>query len=59
MPKHSHEYIKFTCRYQVGILMNEIISNTGKYYNTIIAELFKNIEYVSLVSLKNQLSRTY
>ena len=39
MPKHSHEYIKFTCRNQVAILVNEIISNTGKYYNTITAEL--------------------
>ena len=52
IPKHSHEYIKFTCRYQVAILVNEIISNIGKYYNTIIAELFKNIEHVSLVSFK-------
>ena len=41
IPKHSHEYIKFTCRYHVAILVNEIISNTGKYYNTIIVELFK------------------
>ena len=55
MPKHSHEYIKFTCRYQVAILVNEIISNTGKYYNSIIAELFKNIEHVSLVSLKKSI----
>ena len=38
MLKHSHEYIKFTCRYQVAILVNEIISNTGKYYNTIISK---------------------
>ena len=52
MPKHLHEYIKFTCQYMVAILVNEIISNTGKYYNTIIAELFKNIEHVSLVSFK-------
>ena len=42
IPKHSHEYMKLTCRYQVAILVNEIISNTGKYYNTIIAELFEN-----------------
>ena len=55
IPKHSHEYIKFTCRYQVAILVNEIISNTGKYCNTIIAELFKNIEHVSLVSLKKSI----
>ena len=55
MSKHSHEYIKFTCRYQVAILVNEIISNTGKYYNTIIAELFKNIEHVSLVSFKKSI----
>ena len=58
IPKHSHEYIKFTCRYQVAILVNEIISNTGKYYNTIIAELFKNIEHVSLVSFKKSI-RSY
>ena len=55
MPKHSHEYIKLTCRYQVAILVNEIISNTGKYYDIIIAELFKNIEHVSLVSLKKSI----
>ena len=47
--------IKFTCRYQVAILVNEIISNTGKYYNTIIAELFKNIEHVTLVSFKKSI----
>ena len=55
IPKHSYEYIKFTCRYQVAILVNEIISNTGKYYNTLIAELFKNIEHVSLVSFKKSI----
>ena len=58
MPKHSHEYIKFTCRYQVANLVNEIISNIGKYCNTITAELFKNIEHVSLGSFKKSI-RSY
>ena len=55
IPKHSHEYIKLTCRYQFAILVSETFSNTDKYYNAIIVELF----HVSVLSSKkNQLSRT-
>ena len=44
--KHSHEYIKLSCRYQLTILSNEIFSITGKSYNTIIAEIFGNIRHM-------------
>ena len=55
IPKHSHKYIKLTCRYQVAILVNEIISNADKYYNTIIAELIDNMENVSVASFKKSI----
>ena len=52
LPKHSHEYIKLSCRYQLTILSNEIFSITGKYYNTIIAEIFGNVRHIPVVSFK-------
>ena len=44
IPRRSYEYIILTYRYQVAILGKEIILNTGKYYNTLIVELFENID---------------
>ena len=51
LPKHSHEYIKLSCRYQLTVLSNEIFSITGKYYNTIIAKIFGNVGHIPIVSL--------
>ena len=48
----SYEYIILTYRYQVAILVKEIILNTGKYYNTIIIELFENIDNGFVISFK-------
>ena len=56
--KHSHEYIKLSCRYQLTILSNEIFSITGKYYNTIIAEIFGNVRHIPVVSFKSYI-KTY
>ena len=58
LPKHSHEYIKLSCRYQLTILSNEIFSITGKYYNTIIAEIFGNVRHIPVVSFKRYI-KTY
>ena len=52
LPKHSYEYIKLSCRYQLTILSNEIFSIMGKYYNTIIAEIFGNVRHIPVVSFK-------
>ena len=59
LPKHSHEYIKLSCRYQLTILSNEIFSITGKYYNTIIAEIFGNVRHIPVVVLKDMLKLTF
>ena len=45
-------------RCQLTILSNEIFSITGKYYNTIIAEIFGNVRHIPVVSFKRYI-KTY
>ena len=52
IPKHSHEYIKQTCRYQMTIVINEIYSNSGKYHNTVIFNTIENAANIPLASFK-------
>ena len=52
IPKHSHEYIKQTCRYQITIVINEIYSNSGKYHNTVIFNTIENAANIPLASFK-------
>ena len=59
LPKHLHEYVNLSCRYQLNILSNEIFSITGKYYNTIIAEIFGNVRNVPVVSFKRHIKLTF
>ena len=58
LPKHSHEYIKLSCRYQLTILSSEIFAITGKYYNTIIAGIFGNVRHIPVVRFKRYI-KTY
>ena len=58
LPKHSHEYIKLSCTYQLTILSNEIFSITGKYYNTITAEIFANVRHIPVVNFESYI-KTY
>ena len=52
IPKHSHEYIKQICRYQMTIVINEIYSNSGKYHNTVIFNTIENAANIPLASFK-------
>ena len=52
IPKHPHDYIKQTCRYQRTIIINEIVSIGGKYLNTVIFNTIQNAANIPLASFK-------
>ena len=58
LPKHSYEYIKLSCRYQLTIFSNKTFSIKGKFYNPIIAEIFGNVRHIPVVSFKRYI-KTY